>query len=126
MKNSVVIVDYQCGNLRSLFNALIYLGITDPKISSDLDDLDNCSHIILPGVGSFKRSSDILYKSGLASKIINAVQEGKKLFGIMSLINDSSQFLFEQKLSNTDDLQVKGEYYRQRNINLIFGEMENL
>ena len=48
---------------------------------------------------------------------------GKKLFGIMSLINDSSQFLFEQKLSNTDDLQVKGEYYRQRNINLIFGIM---
>lgn len=46
---------------------------------------------------------------------------GKKLFGIMSLINDASQFLFEQKLSSSDEVQVNAEYYRQRNINLIFG-----
>lgn len=46
---------------------------------------------------------------------------GKKFFGIMSLINDTSQFLFEQNLSNHETITQLSEYQRQRNINLFFG-----
>jgi glutamine amidotransferase len=52
MDISVGIIDYGAGNVASLFNAVSNLGY-GVKVTSDEKTLFSCSHIILPGVGSF-------------------------------------------------------------------------
>ena len=48
----ICILDYGVGNIRSIFNALKILEI-DCIFSSKKKDISNCSHLILPGVGSY-------------------------------------------------------------------------
>ena len=54
-KKKIVIIDYQSGNLHSVFNALEL--IKNPsdsiQISNNPNDLKSATHIILPGVGAF-------------------------------------------------------------------------
>lgn len=51
-KRNVCILDYGSGNVRSVFN--MFQGLHDAvKISNDLDDIRNASHLVLPGVGAF-------------------------------------------------------------------------
>lgn len=45
------IIDYKTGNLKSVQNALYRVG-AEYIISSDIERLSNCSHLIMPGVGS--------------------------------------------------------------------------
>jgi len=45
----VTIVDYNCGNIKSILNACKRVGI-EAQLSKDIE---NCDAIILPGVGSF-------------------------------------------------------------------------
>ena len=52
---SVCILDYGSGNVKSVFNLIEYLGY-NVKISNNHDDIENSSHIVLPGVGSFGAS----------------------------------------------------------------------
>jgi glutamine amidotransferase len=48
----IVIIDYGMGNLKSVKNALDFLGL-ESKISSDEEEIRNASGLILPGVGAF-------------------------------------------------------------------------
>ena len=48
----IAIIDYDAGNLRSVENALLFLGET-PVITRDRNNLLKADKIILPGVGSF-------------------------------------------------------------------------
>jgi glutamine amidotransferase len=52
MVNSVGIVDYQMGNLRSVQKAVERLGF-EAIVSGDHRELSKASHLILPGVGAF-------------------------------------------------------------------------
>ena len=57
--NSVSIVDYGSGNLRSVYNAVKQIInktalCTSVKVTHDIKELNKSSHFILPGVGSFK------------------------------------------------------------------------
>lgn len=58
------IIDYGMGNLRSVENALDHLGL-DHVISSDLQVLDGCDRLILPGVGAMQDCMKALHESGL-------------------------------------------------------------
>ena len=49
---SVCILDYGSGNVNSVFNILQHMNY-QAVISNDEDQIKKCSHIILPGVGSF-------------------------------------------------------------------------
>ena len=49
---SVSIIDYGKGNVRSVYNALDYIGV-ESIITKDSKEIDNSSHIILPGVGAY-------------------------------------------------------------------------
>lgn len=51
----VVVIDYGMGNLASICSALEVIGVSS-KIISSPEGLESCSHIILPGVGSFARA----------------------------------------------------------------------
>jgi len=74
----VGIIDYGAGNIRSLSNALTHLGI-EHTISHDKNVLDTCSHLILPGVGSFRYGMEQLERYGLVEFLKNTK---KPLLGI--------------------------------------------
>lgn len=50
----IAVIDYGVGNLFSLSSSLAYLG-HENKVTRSARELDEASHIILPGVGSVRR-----------------------------------------------------------------------
>ena len=57
MKNIICILDYGCGNTRSIQNSINFLGYKS-VISNDNKIIKKCSHLILPGVGSYFNALD--------------------------------------------------------------------
>ena len=80
-KTKICIVDYGFGNIPSIENALNYLKFDYSTLKTP-DDLNNFSHLILPGVGSFEAGISKLRKLGWESKIKDFVKNGGYLFGI--------------------------------------------
>ncbi len=87
----IVIIDYGMGNLKSVYNALKKLDIPC-KISSNIEDINSASALILPGVGAFPDAMDNLEKYNLISVIKKKVSEGCPLLGICL----GMQMLFEK------------------------------
>lgn len=73
------IVDYGMGNLQSVWNAIDYVG-GDPLLVTQPDQLDECSHVILPGVGAFGAVMDNLRRTGFDEALRRAVLEQAKPF----------------------------------------------
>ncbi|RPJ34092.1 MAG: imidazole glycerol phosphate synthase subunit HisH [Verrucomicrobiaceae bacterium] len=89
----VALIDYGAGNLRSVANALRELGV-EPIIAAAPEALTDCTHLILPGVGSFGDSMAQLEKRGLVPAIRSWVEAGKPYLGIClgyQLLFDSSE-----------------------------------
>ena len=76
---SVAIIDYGRGNVRSVYNALDYVGV-DAVITDDPDEIDNASHILLPGVGAFGDAIAELRGRGLPEVLHRQVFEKDKPF----------------------------------------------
>lgn len=99
MKTTVIaVVDYGVGNLKSVTNALSYLGL-DSVITGDAEELERADSIILPGVGAFPDAADKLRASGL-DRVLRQQVEKKPLLGIclgMQLLFDSSNEVRECK-----------------------------
>lgn len=87
----IAIVDYGMGNLRSVENALDFLGI-ESIITSDKETIFNSDGIILPGVGAFPDAIDNIKEAGLDKVLKEAVNKGKPLLGICL----GMQLLFEE------------------------------
>jgi len=81
MKNQVAIIDYGINNVSSVSKALKMCGIKH-VITSSPEVLEGCSHIILPGVGSFDSGVENLQVNGLDDAIIHAAKSGVYLLGI--------------------------------------------
>jgi len=75
----IVIIDYGVGNVRSVTNALRYIGC-DVKVSCRAEDTENASGIILPGVGACRYAIRAL--GPLADTIKTAASSSKPLLGI--------------------------------------------
>lgn len=89
---NVGIVDYGVGNIYSLMKAFEYIGV-DAVVSKDAKVLDNCSGIVLPGVGAFCDACSNISISGLDDIILRQVAKGKLVMGIclgMQLMFDYS------------------------------------
>ena len=86
------IVDYGVGNLKSVSNAMAYIGY-ETRITSDPGDLERAGAIILPGVGAFPDAADKLRDTGLDQVL--AAQAGRKpILGIclgMQLLFDRGE-----------------------------------
>lgn len=84
------IVDYGVGNLKSVSNAMKYLGF-NTRITSDPGELERSDAIILPGVGAFPDAAEKLRGMGLDREL--AFQAKKKpILGIclgMQLLFDT-------------------------------------
>lgn len=86
----IVIIDYGMGNLKSVKNALDFLGIKS-KISSDINEIKNADGLILPGVGAFPDAMSNIENLSLDKIIKEEVKNGKPLLGICL----GMQLLFE-------------------------------
>lgn len=69
---TLTIVDYGMGNLRSVRNAVAYLG-GNAQVSSDPATIAGSDKLILPGVGSFRRAMENIRARGLVEPLGDAV-----------------------------------------------------
>lgn len=76
----IAVVDYGVGNLKSVTNAMDYLGLKT-CITSDPRELERASAIILPGVGAFPDAADKLRGNGL-DQVLAAQAVKKPILGI--------------------------------------------
>lgn len=86
----IAVVDYGVGNLKSVTNAMGYLGFAT-RITGEETELELADAIILPGVGAFPDAAERLRKTGL-DVVIKAQAEHKPLLGICL----GMQLLFER------------------------------
>jgi len=78
----IAIIDYGMGNVRSIINALQFIGC-EVVITSDFKEIDAASHIILPGVGAFGDAMNNIVRCGLDEILENQVlKKGKPFLGI--------------------------------------------
>jgi len=76
----VCILDYGSGNVSSVNNMVSQL--TDSKISNLANDLDNCTHIVLPGVGGFAAAMTKIKETLPLESLISNLEKGKPFLGI--------------------------------------------
>ncbi|MGN0145433.1 MAG: imidazole glycerol phosphate synthase subunit HisH [Clostridium sp.] len=113
----IVIIDYGMGNLKSVRNALNYLGIEN-KISANSEDIINADALILPGVGAFPDAMETIEKLKLDKIIKEEVEKGKYLLGICL----GMQLLFEKGF---EGLETKGLGLLKGNIVKMSDDKEN-
>lgn len=90
--NYTAIVDYGVGNLKSVANAMKYIG-QDTMVTGDAGELERADAIILPGVGAFPDAADKLRASGL-DQVLLAQAGHKPILGIclgMQLLFDRGE-----------------------------------
>lgn len=108
------IIDYGMGNLFSVEQALKRLNV-EPIISSDINELNKCDGLILPGVGAFPDAMKRLHETNLHEFI---VEQKKPLLGICL----GMQLLFEKsdEVTPTDGLGIfKGHVKRFEGVSRV-------
>ena len=96
----IAIIDYGAGNLKSVQNALDYLGV-DIIITDNPKDILKADRLILPGDGSFGYMMENLGKKGLIKPIKDFIKSDKQFLGICLGL----QALFEE---SEESPNVKG------------------
>ena len=87
------IIDYNMGNLASVYNACHLLD-GNATIVKDPNDLKKFDRVILPGVGAYKDAMEHLNETGMKDAIYDFAKSGKPMIGIclgMQLLFESSQ-----------------------------------
>ena len=101
MKKKVAIINFGMGNLNSIKVILNYLAIKN-DILENPQNINNYSHVVLPGVGSFKKAVKNLKKNGFFNTLLQVSKnKNQKILGICL----GMQLLFE---SSTEEGNTKG------------------
>lgn len=87
----IAIIDYNVGNLYNLKNALDYQQLPN-RIVRTAEELEDASHIILPGVGAFRPAMDHLRETGMIPHLRERVAQGTPFLGVCI----GAQLLFEE------------------------------
>ncbi|MFP4661060.1 MAG: imidazole glycerol phosphate synthase subunit HisH [Halanaerobiales bacterium] len=98
----IALIDYDIGNLGSVYKAFKYLDI-DVVLTRDTEDIKKADGIVLPGVGAFGEGMLNLRRMGFEDVIMEEVAQGKPFFGICL----GMQLLFE-KSAEADDVSGLG------------------
>ncbi len=77
----IAIIDYGIGNIRSLQNALDYIGVSS-LLTRDSAEIASADGLILPGVGAFGEAMRRIDQYALRTPLKLAVESGKPLLGI--------------------------------------------
>lgn len=107
----VTIIDYGMGNLFSVDSAVNYLGYKS-IITNKFDNIANAKHLILPGVGSFKKAMKIIKEKKIDKAIKLSLTKNSKVLGIclgFQLLTSSS----------TEDGFTRGLSLIDKNITII-------
>ncbi len=89
----IAIIDYNMGNLASVYNACKLLD-AKADIVSNPNELKNYDRIILPGVGAFGDAMEHLKDTGMFDAVKEFAASGKPMIGIclgMQLLFESSE-----------------------------------
>jgi len=78
---SIVIVDYGMGNLRSVQKALEKVG-HGAVISGDANQIGEADKLVLPGVGAFCDAIARLHEAGMVAPLVEHIHAGKPFLGI--------------------------------------------
>jgi glutamine amidotransferase len=97
------IVDYGMGNLRSVNNAIMFLGF-EAKLVSKTEDFNELSHLIIPGVGAFSSAMSNLNEANLIDPIKTFIASGKPALGICLGMQLLASFGFEP--NETEGLNI--------------------
>ncbi len=89
------VIDYGCGNLRSVVRALERSGL-DPRVTDRPEGFRDAHALVLPGVGNFSDAVAGLEKRGLTEPLRDAIQSGRPYLGICLGL----QLLFERSLEH--------------------------
>lgn len=91
----ILILDYGIGNLLSIQRAFKFFDV-EIKISNSIKDINNSSHLVLPGVGSFGFAMKNIEKKNLQEKINDYSNSGRPILGtclgMQLLLNSSEEF----------------------------------
>jgi len=79
LNNSIVIIDYNMGNLRSVQKSFL-VNNCNAEITNNHEQILNADKIVLPGVGAFPDAMDELLNLGLVEVLNEAVIKNKKPF----------------------------------------------
>jgi len=75
------VIDYGAGNLRSVCNALTFLGIESRLVRSG-SDIDGLERLIFPGVGAFGDCAAAVDRQDLRAPLSDWLQADRPFFGI--------------------------------------------
>ncbi|MFQ5329340.1 MAG: imidazole glycerol phosphate synthase subunit HisH [Thermodesulfobacteriota bacterium] len=91
----IAIIDYDMGNLRSVQKGFERVG-HEAVVTREPATIGNASHVVLPGVGSFRECMENLTRYGLVEPITKAIDSGKPFLGIclglQLLFTESDEF----------------------------------
>jgi glutamine amidotransferase len=76
----VCILDYGSGNIKSVKNA--FAQFANCEVSNDMKDIIDASHLVLPGVGSYKDSMDRILNTIPVDVLLQQAINGKPFLGI--------------------------------------------
>lgn len=90
----IAVIDYGIGNVRSVLNALEYIGV-QAVLTRDPGELVRADGLVLPGVGAFGEGMRRLGTHNLREPITTLARAGKPLLGIclgfQMLMNSSTE-----------------------------------
>ena len=89
----VAVLDYGISNVGSVQNAFDFIGVKS-KLVHKAQDLADCSHVVVPGDGSFPEGMACLKQTGLDEAVLRAAECGKMILGIclgMQLFADQGE-----------------------------------
>lgn len=98
----IAILNYNMGNLASVFNALKIVGENriSIQIENDPEKISSYDKIVLPGVGAFGDAIEHLKDIGMDRAIVEFAKSGKYLLGVclgMQLLFEKSEEFGEHK-----------------------------
>lgn len=77
----VAVLDYGISNVGSVQNAFNFIGVKSRLVHQPREVAD-CSHVVVPGDGSFPEGMDCLKKTGLDEAVLRAAEQGKMILGV--------------------------------------------
>lgn len=77
-----MLITYSLGNLFNVVGAIKKVGY-EPTIINSAKDILLSDFLVIPGVGAFKKGMDSIKSYGFMEEVLNHVQKGKPLLGIL-------------------------------------------